>query len=388
MPTTQGFEFLVEGVDGVPFTTYGTRSLCGRIVSTKIQAKAGVRFHIRVKPQIPFPPPNDALSSGQSRYKPGASTRQVEGVGEGDAMGHGSSDATAEAEKEILYLAMVYMDGNEKAEASKLIVVDPESRKYKAEGYLLDGRYSLANDTAPQTGSSLGIMAVMSVSPWVFTERGIDVLMSRMDISTADPYIPSTAMEQEVVVLTQEMNNDNLHAGAESKVGEIEVKILRVLHDGDVRPDLYWKRSEEETPKEDDGRTHDVTIDQNQAQRVTMASVKYRRYQPDEEFLCKAKFQYMDIAKLVNLGLCNTTGEPVDHRQNAVDSRLATLLPSSREARAGQLKRARGFEGKAGKRRESELARSSSSEEEESASDKTSDSDVPRRKHRGAIRRR
>ncbi|OAG44274.1 hypothetical protein AYO21_01270 [Fonsecaea monophora] len=386
MPTTQGFEFLVEGVDGVPFATYGTRSLGRSIVSTKIQAKTGVSFQIRVKPQNPFPTPNDA-PLGQSRYNLRPSTRRAELTNGRNVGNLESPGASADPKASFLYVAFVYIDGNKKAECSNVVVVNPESRKYSEKGCLLPGRYSLLDDTATQNRSDQGERAHMSICPWVFTERGIDVLMSRMNISTADPDIPATAMEQELVDLTHAMDKDKLGEAAQFKRGEIEVKIIRVLEDYVVGSELYWKRENQETPKDDDGQTHDVTVDRGQEQQIHMHSVKYRRYRRDEAFWCKAVFQYMDIAKLVNLGLCNPHGGLVERPQgNTIGSSLQSLSSLQYQLMPGQLKRTRGGGQESGKHGESELDRFSSSED--SASTTTSDSDVPHRKRRGPMKRR
>ncbi|KIX94997.1 uncharacterized protein Z520_09307 [Fonsecaea multimorphosa CBS 102226] len=383
MPITQGFEFLIEGVDGVPFTNYGTRSLGPRIISTKIQAKNGVRFNIRIKPQAPFPDPDNA-PLGRSRYNLRSSAPPAEVAGGRDGMDYESSRAAAD---EVVYVAYVHVDGNKKPECTSVIVVDPEDSGYSSKGCLLDGRYSLADDATTQDRSDEDSTTNISISPWVFSERGIDVLMGRMDISTADPDIPSTAMEQELADLTQAMSKDSLYGAAEEKRGEIEVKIVRVVDAGGVCSDAYWKRGKEESPKDDDGKTHDITIDKDQEQRVSMVTCRYRRYREDEAFLCKAKFQYMDIAKLVNLGLCNTKGEPIERRQNDAVGQPLAISSSGHDSRLGQSKRVRGLEREQAKQGELDLARYSSSEEEGSASDTTSDSDVPRRKRRGASKR-
>ncbi|OAP65666.1 hypothetical protein AYL99_01638 [Fonsecaea erecta] len=384
MPSTHGFEFLVEGADGVPFATYDTRPLGRRIITTKIQAKTGVRFNIRVRPHLPFPEANDA-SPDEGRYNMRPSTRPAQVAGEGDAK---PSRAAAKPEDEFHYVAFVYLDGKKKAESTCNLVVDPKDSRYHEEGYLMVGRFSLADDSATQNRSDQDLEASMSVSPWVFSERGIDVLMGRMDISRADPDIPSTAMERDLVDLTQAMGNDNLRGGANAKRGQIEIKIVRVVPDGEIRPNQYWKRDEEETPKNNDDRTHDVIIDKDQEHRISMISTKYRRYRPDEAFLCKAIFQYMDIAKLVSLGLCNVKGEAIDRRQkNAIGSPLS-ILPSGRGPQRGQLKRLISLKREQGEHGGLEMAKSLSSNDEESASDTTSDSDVPRRKRRAGIRGR
>ncbi|EXJ56233.1 uncharacterized protein A1O5_12689 [Cladophialophora psammophila CBS 110553] len=386
MPSTQGFEIAVEGADGVPFATYGTKSLSGGIISMKIQAKNGVTFRIRVKPQFPFPEPNDVPQS-QSRYKLRPSTQHAAGSDTRDAMDCESSKTIGKTNDPVCYIAYVFIDGNKTAECTGIIVVDPKCSAYSAKGCVLDGRCSLLDDSEIQNHSEHDLAPNMSVCPWVFTERGIDVLLSRMDISKADPDIPSTKMEQEVADLTQAMADDNL-TPAKGKRGEIEVRIVRAVHVARMSPDSYWKRKEEGGPRSDDDKTHDVTLARDKEEHVRMIGIKYRRYRRDEAFLCKVIFQYMDIAKLVTLGLCTTDGKPIEHRPGRTNGGPLAMLSSSLDSQLSPLKRVRYLEPEQGRSGESELDKSQSSEEENSAADTMSDSDVPLLKRRGAIRRR
>ncbi|KIW89663.1 uncharacterized protein Z519_09819 [Cladophialophora bantiana CBS 173.52] len=386
MPTTQGFEILVEGVDGVPFATYGTKLLSGGIISTKIQAKNGVTFRIRVKPQFPFPEPRDVPQS-QGRYKLRPSTQHAGSSDTRDAIDCESSKTSGKTKDPICYVAYVFIDGNKTAECTGVIVVDPERSTYSAKGYVLDGRCTLLDGLETQNHAEHDLAPNMSVCPWVFTERGIDVLLSRMDISKADPDIPSTKMEQEVADLTQAMADDNL-TPANGKRGQIEVRIVRAVHVAQMSPDSYWKRKEEGGARSDDDKTHDVTLDWDKEEHVRMIGIKYRRYRRDEAFLCKIIFQYMDIAKLVSLGLCTTDGTPIEHRPGGSNGGPSAMPFSSLDSQLSPLKRVRYLEPEQGKSGESELDKSQSSEEENSASNTTTDSDVPLLKRRGAIRRR
>jgi hypothetical protein len=134
MPSVQGFNITIEGVDGTPFTTYGTRSR-GKIVSTSIEARDGARFQIRVKPDLPFPEPKDSMSGGE--HQPD-SRHCLESSNAQDAMDCDEPDRRPKRPYE--FFAYVYIDGNPRSEDNLLIPTEAGAEYYEAEGHVFKGR--------------------------------------------------------------------------------------------------------------------------------------------------------------------------------------------------------------------------------------------------------
>ena len=372
MPVSRGFDISVEGVDGTPFTTYGTRSR-GQTVYTHIEAEDGARFQVRVKPQAPFPEPSDVAQGPerqlQYRYSLRSSTQQQD-VPQ-DTMDCDDSHPAPKTERPFEYFADVYIDGNKKSENNEMIVTDPDARWYEADGSVLRGRLCSVDDTSGDNGQKSDLCANFNIFPWMFTKKGIEILLGRMSISKEEADFPPTDMEQELADLTAAMAEDNLSESRASKRGQIEVVISRHICEEDIKPSRRWwgKSDEASASTNDDENTHHITIDSLNNEQIRFGSVKTRRYRPDEDWYTKVVVSYHDRAKLVNLGMAHPDGTPKSR---------GTFLPTLSASPESPLKRIRDSESAPSKSNDT-----MSSDNDESPSE-SSDSDVPR-KRRGTI---
>ncbi|EXJ62287.1 hypothetical protein A1O7_02720 [Cladophialophora yegresii CBS 114405] len=372
MPSVRGFNVTVEGTDGTPFTTYGTRSR-GKIVYTSIEARDGARFQIRVTPDFPFPEPKDAMVGGEQQSN---SRHGVESSNAQNAMDCDEPDGKPEIPYE--FFASVYIDGNSESEDNSQIPTEAGEQHYRSKGHVFKGRCCgavMEQDAFGGSDYGSGMLAKYLVLPWVFRQKGIDVLLSHMNISETEADIPTTDLEADLADVTEAMANDGLSKPTGRKPGQIEIVITREVTVKMVRPKKYAKPEDTVHLDNDECNTHEVTVDANNKRHMHLTTVKTRPYRADEQFFCKVCISYCDIAKLRKLGLCTQDGSPTDRRLLAISS-----SPES----PGPLKRLRDYEsGRHEVRTDDPML---SDGEESTSSDSTSDSDVPRRnKRRGAI---
>ena len=222
------------------------------------------------------------------------------------------------------------------------------------------------------------MVATFEVLPWVFTQKGIDVLLGKMDISKANVDVPSTELDQDIADVTQAMANDSLSDSAGTKHGQIEIAVARVVIGKKIHPSSHWDHDEAKSEVEDDeDRTHEISYADEPSKQHTYAStVLTRPYRAVESFYTKVIVQYHDITKLIALKLCTRDGTPIDKGALPLPA-----LPSSAESPSSP-KRFRVTE--AGPD-DTAVDSSMSSDDESASSDPTSDSDVPRQKKRRAI---
>lgn len=418
MPSRHGFTVTVNDVDGRPLTEYGNQSNTrSKVISTKIRAIDGQLFHIKVEPQGPFPSAEDdkcrrpvqstktrrsdisripgrynVRSSETQRHATDPEHRQAASDMECDAAAE--LDEPTQTRPRYDFVAWVYIDGKPNADNGALLPLDPSSEDYSPHGYTLEGRYSALRDVRDESSNN------MELQPWRFTSKGIDVLLSRLDLAAADPTIPKNAIEQELDEVTKALANDkladdSLSAPIRCKPGQIEVKISRVVYAGltDIGPGWERDDGEGEDEGEDHDNTHTVEVDKNGTRGERMCALKWNRYREDEDFFAKFVFLYMGLEKLVNLGLCTPDGKPIElGRSKGCGTRLAILSRSPGQQRS-LLKRHKSFGPNDTTVSESQMAKAVlSSDEEDSTSEGTSSSDYdvlrPRpcpRKRRGAI---
>ncbi|OCT50334.1 hypothetical protein CLCR_07097 [Cladophialophora carrionii] len=376
MPSVQGFNITVEGVDGTPFTTYGTRSR-GNVVYTSMEARDGARFQIRVKPDFPFPEPKDPIVGGEQQP---VSRQSLESSGANNAMD--CDEPYGEPNRTYEFFASVYIDGNSRSEDNLQIPTEPGEQYYRSEGHVFKGRCCgavMEDDVVSGSDSESGMLTRYLVLPWVFRQKGIDVLLGHMNISKTDADIPTTDLEQDLADMTEAMARNGLSKPAGSKRGQIDIIITREVPVKVVRPKKYGQQEDTVHRDNDDCNTHEVTVDANNKRHIRTTTVTTRPYRADEQFFCKVCISYYDITKLRKLGLCAQDGTPIDRR---------LLALSSRPVSPGPLKRHSHYEsGRHGLRTDHPML---SDGEESASSDSTSDSDVPRRtkRHRAITSRR
>ncbi len=360
MPSARGFEITIEGIDDIPFTTYGTRHH-GKIQYTNIEAKDGVRFQIRVRAEVPFPEPEDASIGKphtESRYRLRSSKKQDDL----DAM-----DCDEKPKRPYGFIARVYMNGLSKWEDTSILAIDPTDKFYSSEGHVFEGR--CCNPILGKGGSKSEMIGTFPVLPWMFSQKGIDVLLDQINLSKANVDLQESSSD--IADVTQAMAN-SLSESPSRKTNQIEVVIGRIVLGEATGPSTnYWKTTDV-TVEGDNGDSTQVAIDRENTQHIRAKTVKTIPYRADENFWTKIIFQYHDITKLVGLGLCDRFGTPITKRA------LALPAPSSNTEFASPLKRLRLSE--TVKAKASIDGNMSSDEDESASSESSSDSDVPQRK--------
>lgn len=349
MATACGWTVQVEHLDGSPYTLFGTRSR-GNTVVSNIEAKDGAGFCIRVKPENPFP---EARESGEQRSRYNLRSQP-------NAMD------VDQPETPWKWFANIYMDGKKEAEDDSIVYTDPRHEHYEPDGVLFQGR---AEAVVDESSGDIGFEHDLVVLPWIFTQQGIDTLISRMDIHKPTVEVPSSVMEQDVADISQAMASDSLSEPSRAKRGNIEIVIERCITGEKIRPSSTY-RAEEVESENTDGM-YDVSYDEANKHYFYGTTVETSRYRADEAFYAKFVIQYHDRTKLIGMGLCARDGTAIEKRPLPAAS-ASTGSP-------GSLKRLRDCETDSGEAL-IDVGLTSDDESVTSDSDTDSDSDVPRRK--------
>lgn len=301
MPFIRNFDVFVEGADG-QFITYG-KQVRGNTVHTSIEAQDGVRFQIRIRPQHPFPEFKD--EDGKPGIRP------------------------------YKFCAFVKIDGNEHSDNSTMLPIRGECENYipaYENGHVVDGKLCPREST-----SSDGTATDLTVYPWVFTQKGIDVLLNQMSLSRFDPDVPKTSTDANMADLLDAMAGKNLSQSdeQEQKSGQIVVIFKRIVVAGYSKEWIGHPKSSQG----DDNATHNVTIDKENVKHIRRNMYDYYPYDEDEEFHAKVVFHYHSLSKLVSLGLCSPDRKPIE--------RLEPVLltpPTTPGSKLGLRKRVRDVE--------------------------------------------
>lgn len=307
MPTRHGFTVNVTAVDGEAFTEYGDQNIgtceTSRLVSCMVRAIDGQKFYIHVKPECPFlhgGPSESYLPSEKParKVRSGAryNFRQLN-----DRIDYNTSRTKqhiAQEQPAYKFAFWIYIEGNEEAECAGILDIDHQN-----EGQIMQGRYS-----APKGRTS----AEVSVHEWQFTPRGIDILLSKMDI-TVDAETPD-AVQQEVDEVTEAL--DNLTSTkSRRKPGQIEVRFAKILDLGHhSSPEGCWQREAHEhnettSPDTDGTDIHSINVNQTSQYEKTLKPRLWRLYDADEACYARFIFQAMDLPKLVQLNLATPDGK-------------------------------------------------------------------------------
>ncbi|KAK4944468.1 hypothetical protein LTR10_016142 [Elasticomyces elasticus] len=333
MPTRHGFTVNVTTVDGVPYTEYGDQNIgtrnTSRMVSCKVRAIDGQKFHIRINPEYPYPYEGEA--------KTGLSQEKSDGGGHNDArynlrqrknaLGDTFSkdrmeldpdrtkQSNSEEQPEYTFAYWVYIEGNEKPECGGILNVNNPRVKPQ----ILKGRYS-----APMGSRD----AKVDIHEWQFTSRGIDVLLSNMDIA-ADTEAPDM-LQQEVDEVTKALDTLTSTKTRRSP-GQIEVRIVRIVITGTpTGGKSCWQRESNDRPAHDNNGTdyHPITVDRRPQYTMKLVPTNWKLYNDHETCYARFTFQGMDLPKLVRLNLATPDGKK-QQRLNGSGNGLANLHASS-----------------------------------------------------------
>ncbi|KAL2408197.1 hypothetical protein ABEF95_002292 [Exophiala dermatitidis] len=345
MPSAQGFTVSLVTADGEDFAEYGNQKLTGSAsksstVSTKVRAKDGEKFKVKIKVEQPFPCP-EKKTNNTNAFKPLASSisrynlRSHSSLKQGKALRGNSngdespSDNNATNRNTTLppkpnfekppyrFVVWVYIDGHEMAECCEFVSTEPSSPQ------VLNGRYTTVN-WRRRNGN---LKHEVVIQEWMFTPVGIEVLLSKMDIGAADPAArPADAMDQELDEVIQSLEDVNKPEVKKNKPGQIEVRITRIVDLGSGKKGGDWRRNGGHAPKDVDDNTHTVAVGEKPRDRLSFTPHAWRPYDDTEEYYARFVFQYMGIEKLVNLGLCTPDGQVVTTtRQDAAGSGSSPL---------------------------------------------------------------
>ena len=391
MPLTHGLDVAITTTALKSLTEYGSHSL-GRTtkqVSTRIEAKSGLQFYIRVRPESPFPLSDADVKASLSRDKHSSRKKvkpeyqskdrddyllrrprcfddhqpveQVNHDSDHDHLkniSHGEEKARIMAEDNKLkyspepgvalshyntrsststllsvkdddsdasitkfpsppfdLTASVYIDGRSKPECRQVIYLDPSHPKYDPAGFVFKGRWvAPPGDSGNKTRRGIpDAVPHIGIRDWVFTDVGIDVLMSRMGMIE-----PNGTLEIDPTMsdLTSSLKSSvNVSTAERPKPGQIEVRVRRILA-GEPRSDQalkpYHYAGDEEVADANsigDDCTHTTKLRASTSGKsIKLNTIPWAYYKSGEDLYARFTFNYMSRAKLVKLGQCTEDG--------------------------------------------------------------------------------
>ena len=291
MPARYGVDVSITDTNEHSLAEYGSQGLgayskFSKLISTRIEAKDGQQFYIRVTPEIPFSIPAIELAAGinatssKDRFfslPPLASdnywlrhrvtgfnensaveeeedqpcTKDTQGTmnlrpriktqgrpflsatssrfGGAESLKQQSVTANSAVHVPFDLMVSVYIDGYEKPEARQIIYLDQSHPKFSKEGYTFKGRW-----ISSTTSSAKDKESYIEIRNWIFRSvpLSVDDLTSRMAIcSTTDDQAPVVRSDEEQALedLTKQLTQNKVNANAEPKPGQIEVRIRRII---------------------------------------------------------------------------------------------------------------------------------------------------------------
>ena len=234
--------------------------------------------------------------------------------------------------------ASVYIDGRAKPECRQVIYLDPAHPKYNPEGFVFRGRWI----TPPSStgGNSTSVVSgppptpAVGIRNWVFTDVGIEVMMSRMELApkSDDAEVPTSEVDRVLDEITSAMVENLVDPSSptadSSKPGQITVKIRRIVcgaprDDQPFKP-YHYAGDDEVADARTIGKdcTHTTSLKDRSSDggvgadgdggTMKLNTVPWVSYKKGEEFYVKFTFLYMSRAKLHKLGLCDEAGSARD----------------------------------------------------------------------------
>jgi hypothetical protein len=159
MPTTHGFRVIVETFDSETFTEYGTKTHRApeRTISTKIESRADTKFRIRIQAIGPFPSldSNVIIKEDNPFYR------------------HRSNGSSKGFQPPLWDVeATVYIDG---------VHHDSKVHKLGANGAASKGAALMSHRCSKE---ATGAWRRWN---WIFSEAGVETLLSQLDITSSPP---------------------------------------------------------------------------------------------------------------------------------------------------------------------------------------------------------
>jgi hypothetical protein len=303
MPVRHGLEVsIIHAGSGESFTEYSTQNIRGpasegKLVSTRIRVRDGEQFFVKVTPQWPFPYHN------QSRYDLRSNkTADLEMADVPDLSTEQQTPDISGLPFDLL--VRVYIDGTEMPECSLIISLRKSHWTNSTHtGGTLHGRMT-------------SIQGKMCESGWVFSEFGIETLMSRVSLSKQVP----TLDERDMMDMTKSLQEGLLPAGKRSQKRQIEIQVSRVVRTGSGKfRHMLWERKDEsnnddrlgesDDKVEDDDSTFEIKHKKATETSLTRGSF-WDYFDKDETMWAKYTFQYVSLDRLVSMGLAMPDGSP------------------------------------------------------------------------------
>jgi len=364
MPQAHGFNVTLVSVDGEDYVEYGNQTVGGsasrsRVVSSKVLARDGERFCVKIRYPSVYAPRYELRSNFNNS--------SVDGPDDNMALENQRANSN---EPPYKFALKVYVNGEEEQECSKIL--SPGLQEV-----VMTGRYKILSKGTGQRAIDV------SVQPWIFTDRGIETLLSRLDLSL-DTHIPESSIEREVHEVADALE-DLTPEKRSRRLGQVEVKIYRLIDLGvGSYQGSYRKDEDQDTDDINADGTLAITTDRKSQVLKRLNMHAYEAYDDNEEFYAKFVLQAMDLPKLVNLGLCTPDGKPTQQRWQG--KMPLAIMPSSSTCLSSPMKRVKtsshGSDSEDGDDKMDDSSDSGNSSDEATSSDE--DSHRPR-KRRGAI---
>ena len=233
MPQLRKLTVHVTDAGGQEFQEWGIQLLPRwNKISAYIESRSNVAFKITVQAEIPY------VGHLLPHTESGASSGTQKNVEHPHRTGSGSQKAPDSKEvPPFHFLVSLYLDGRQKAERRKFIVLDPNHAHYKHGKAILNSRLVLAED------------GTIHRHTFMFSEIGIDTILGQLALSTG------SEQAEDVDAITAAMNSavldskKDLEKEEKQGAGQIKVVIERItLPDRSVKSDydLFHQEGEKE----------------------------------------------------------------------------------------------------------------------------------------------
>ncbi|KIW51892.1 hypothetical protein PV05_10567 [Exophiala xenobiotica] len=364
MPQAHGFNVTLVSVDNEDYVEYGNQTVGGsasrsRVVSSKVLARDGERFYVKIRYASVYAPRYELRSNFNNSSIGGPNGNVAK-----------ENQRANSNELPYKFALKVYVNGEEEQECSRILSPDLQE-------VVMKGRYKILSKGTGQRAIDV------SVQPWIFTDRGIETLLSRLDLSP-DSHIPESPIDREVDEIADAL--ENLTPAKRSRPGgQVEVKIYRLIDLGvGIYEGGYRRNKDQDTEDRNADGTLAITTDRKSQSFKRLHMHSYEPYDDKEEFYAKFVLQAMDLPKLINLGLCTPDGKPTQQRLQA--QMPLAIMPSSSTCQSSPMKRVK-TSSHGSDSEDGDDKMDDSSDSDSSADEGTSSDDDAHRPHkrRGAI---
>ncbi|KAJ9635262.1 uncharacterized protein PV06_09308 [Exophiala oligosperma] len=315
MPEAHGFRVTLATTAGKDYVEFGNQSIGtpsrGRVISSKVLARDGEHFHIK----IDFGSAYDNLNPNPDS-KPRCELRPIfrnplDSVNEA---GVKLIEHKPHEKPPFKFGVLIHVNGQQRADFAQLLNPDQQS-------IIVKGRHCVER---LKDGEGFNVV----VKPWKFTERGIEAMLSNMGLLVnARHSNESTDYEIDEITTALKLTASMKHT---APGGQIVVIIRRCIVLDESPYASGWHQTEEtENDIRPNHNTPSITTSKSSTQLKHVKFMTYKQYDPDDEFYAKFVIQALDLPKLVNLNLATPDGEPITQRRRTSGSSLSSGLSSS-----------------------------------------------------------